>query len=340
MSQEEIQFVGENNVGVCRKVIDEQKPDIVFVWNLYFLNKNFIEFLITSEEKVVFFLSDNWLASSFNVDFVVDYFDKLSAPRLKKDRLVSFFKRSLSGSKMTACQIGQRAIFSSDYMREFYGLAGLSFTESTTIYNGINFSNIDVGKIVPRGGLSNNGEVKLLFAGRIVHIKGVHVLLESLKLLISKYGVNNFRLTIMGDVSDKDYYQYLEGRIRDLGLEEFVTIKAPVKEEDLCEEFQKYDIHIFPSLYEPFSLTLIYALACGIPSVVSKAGGNEEIAIDNETALLYDPFDTKGLADRILKLINDGDLRNRLSQNSQVFAKRFNMEGMVDSIEKYFIDLK
>ena len=69
---------------------------------------------------------------------------------------------------------------------------------------------------------------------------------------------------------------------------------GPPYPDSLPELFEEHDIYVFPSLYEPFSLTLIHALACGIPTAASRVGGNVEIVRDGVSGVLFkkgDPAD-------------------------------------------------
>ena len=108
-------------------------------------------------------------------------------------------------------------------------------------------------------------------------MKGVHTILEALPEIIRGLPKTEVRLTVLGDCRDRQYVERLEGMIQRLDLGGKVEFLPPIPESDLFGLFQDNDIFLFPSLYEPFSLTLIHAMASGIPTVASDVGGNKEI---------------------------------------------------------------
>ena len=106
-------------------------------------------------------------------------------------------------------------------------------------------------------------------------------------------------------------------------------------EDALFDLFQQHDVYLFPSLYEPFSLTLIHALACGIPTAASRAGGNPEIVRDRESGVLFEKGDPADLARAVLRLARDPALRAGVSAGGRAAAARFTFEAMVDGMEAF-----
>jgi glycogen(starch) synthase len=114
-----------------------------------------------------------------------------------------------------------------------------------------------------------------------------------------------------------------------------IILKPTVPEEALFELFDEHDIYLFPSLYEPFSLTLIHALACGIPTIASDTGGNPEIVHDGDSGLLFRKGDPADLVRAVKLLAQDPGLRVRLSQNGQLAARAFTFERMVGEMIEF-----
>ena len=76
------------------------------------------------------------------------------------------------------------------------------------------------------------------------------------------------------------------------------------------------DVFVFSSIWdEPFAITPLQALGCGLPVVATRAGGTAEGFVDGETALLIPPNDTRAMADAIARLVRDEPLRQRLREN-------------------------
>jgi len=99
--------------------------------------------------------------------------------------------------------------------------------------------------------------------------------------------------------------------------------------------FQAHDIYLFPSLYEPFSLTLILALAAGIPTVASRVGGNVEIVHEDESGLLFDRGDAEGLARAVARLGADPSLRERLAVGGRRVSARFTFSRMIEGMDHF-----
>jgi glycosyltransferase involved in cell wall biosynthesis len=143
------------------------------------------------------------------------------------------------------------------------------------------------------------------------------------------------RLTLLGDTQDAAYLKQLTDAVARSGCADRITFESPVPEAELPALFDAYDIYIFPSLYEPFSLTLIHALALGIPTVASRAGGNPEIVRDGQTGLLFDKGDPASLAAAVRRLAADGTLRARLAQAGRQAAGGFTFERMVGQMAAF-----
>jgi len=146
------------------------------------------------------------------------------------------------------------------------------------------------------------------------------------------------RLTILGDAQDAAYKRRLDSLIDATGTADRIEFRSPVAEGELFDLFQEHDIYLFPSLYEPFSLTLIYALAAGIPTIASDAGGNVEIIHHRRTGLLFRKGDAQGLGAAIRILLKEPKLRQSLSIEARRVAHEFSFERMVREMALYLAE--
>ncbi|WP_269063447.1 glycosyltransferase [Marinobacter adhaerens] len=100
------------------------------------------------------------------------------------------------------------------------------------------------------------------------------------------------------------------------------------------------DGFLLSSFTEGTSMTLLEAMSLGIPSVVTRVGGNPEIVIDGETGLLADNDDEKGFAQAMETLCTDHELRERLSRNSQDrFQERFTVSCMAEQYQNLYLHI-
>jgi glycosyltransferase involved in cell wall biosynthesis/SAM-dependent methyltransferase len=225
------------------------------------------------------------------------------------------------------------AIFPSRFMRELHRRAGVQYADTTLVPHGVDFLHAPDAPRADRSRLVTPGILSLLFAGRITHFKGVHTALEALPAIAAALPDLQVRLTVLGDGSDEAYVQ----RIRSLASElpaGSVRFEPPAGEEDLFAVFQRHDLYLFPSLFEPFALTLILALEAGIPTVASAAGGNVDLVVDHDTGLLFPAGDARALANAVIELAANPSLRQALSAAGRAAAGRLTVDRMVDQLEE------
>ena len=113
-----------------------------------------------------------------------------------------------------------------------------------------------------------------------------------------------------------------------------VRRREPVGVDELFALFQDHDIYLFPSLYEPFALTLIHALHAGVPTVASAVGGNTEIVHNRETGMLFRNNDAHDLARAVLALHREPLLRQRVARQARLVSSRFTFAHMVENIDR------
>lgn len=93
---------------------------------------------------------------------------------------------------------------------------------------------------------------------------------------------------------------------------------------DVLQFFAAADLYVAPSVYDPFGLPVLEAMACGLPVIASRAMGASELVSEGEDGLiLADPRDKTGLALLIRNLAADAQLRGRLGRNAVRTAERF-----------------
>jgi glycosyltransferase involved in cell wall biosynthesis len=327
--------IAERNIQCVEEEIARYRPTVLFVWNLYFLDASVLTAIQRRRLPTVFLLTDNWLINFLNPGFWRRYFDR-AVLGAQDAWFVSLRQRLFPYARPTereSTHVDARAIFASRYMETLYRQAGFRFSGSTVIHHGISDSPSD--HTMARDRLLVPGTLRLLFAGRVVEIKGVHTLIESLPEIIRRLPGLRPRLTIVGDGADPAYLQRVKKRIEQLQLDQHIEFQAAVAEPELPELFARHDIYVFPSLYEPFSLTLIHALRAGIPTIASDAGGNVEIVINGRTGKVFRRGDARALARQVIELARDGPARAALAAAARETAAEFTFSRMLDGVERY-----
>jgi glycogen(starch) synthase len=140
------------------------------------------------------------------------------------------------------------------------------------------------------------------YVGRIVYEKGLHVLLDAWSRVTSRVPA---RLIIAGT---GEYLEPLKGQADALGLGTSVHFTGFISNEDRDRLYHAADLAIFPSLYEPFGIVALEALANACPLVVSDAGGLGEVVQDGVTGLVAPADDPGALADAVFAALVRPDM--------------------------------
>lgn len=102
---------------------------------------------------------------------------------------------------------------------------------------------------------------------------------------------------------------------------------------DMAELLKGAELFVFPALYEGFGLSLLEAMACGIPSIASNTGALPEVAGGN--AVLVNPYNAEAIAKAMIEAIHNGELRERLRTGGLRRAKEFSW----DKTARQYLDL-
>jgi glycosyltransferase involved in cell wall biosynthesis len=341
-STEERQAINASNLKALRHVVEEARPDVIFAWNLFFLDRSVLDELIKTGRRVVVMLTDNWLLAATDGEYVSKFFrDHVFGHVPFPPSRFSAWCRRFGPRRRPATLAASwpcDAVFGSRFVQEFYVAGGTHFRDGRVIHNGVRLADVPASRFADRNRLQQPDELRLLFAGRVVDIKGVHTAVEALARLPAGGEHPMTTLTIVGDRQDRDYSSRIQALIASLGVAGRVHFLAPVLEGELFDLFQRFDIYLFPSLYEPFSLTLIHALAAGIPTIASKAGGNGEIVSHGRTGLLVNKGDSVDLARAIVRLRDRPGLRRKLSLESRRISRHFTFDRMAEGMERYLLE--
>lgn len=162
----------------------------------------------------------------------------------------------------------------SEYMaKEITGLFGISRRKTHVIPNGVDLANLGVPRqLVPGEKESRPGAKTILFIGRLVPEKGVQVLLEAFSRLLPQF--SDIKLLVGGAGPFEGYLKTKADDLVPAGKVEFLGFLNEVERNQLLKQS---DVAVFPSLYEPFGIVALEAMAAQIPVIVSDTGGLSEV---------------------------------------------------------------
>jgi len=208
-----------------------------------------------------------------------------------------------------------KVICCSDYMVSHVRWAfGLPPDKLIMISNGVNaeafakYENEDLSQFRSKFALPE--EKIVLFVGRLVYEKGVHVFVNAAPKVLEK---ENAKFIIVGNGYMKDQ---LSSVVKALGLAHKVLFTGFVDDETLRKLQKCADVSVVPSLFEPFGIVALEAMAAKSPVVVSDAGGLPEIVDHDVDGVRTYAGNPESLAWGITRVLADDAYANRLRQNA------------------------
>jgi len=163
--------------------------------------------------------------------------------------------------------------------------------------------------------------VPIACVGQLHPLKGVHVLLEAFGKVVREFPAA--RLYIIGDPVIDEYRGYeerLRAQIVESGLQHHVVLTG--WRDDVLALVSRMTIIVHPSFAEGFGRAVLEAMALGRAVVASAVGGLREAIRDGENGMLVPPGSADALADRLLQLLRDPGLRERLGREAHETVRR------------------
>lgn len=148
----------------------------------------------------------------------------------------------------------------------------------------------------------------VMYVGRFVREKGIHVLLNSASVVLAEEPDTKFVIVGGGQ------RERLEKFCRWYGLQEKVLFTGFMADRSLHQLYRCADVAVFPSLYEPFGIVALEAMAAGVPVVASDAGGLREVVLHDETGTSCYAGNAESLSWAILRVLRDPERARRLVQ--------------------------
>ena len=334
------------------------EPEIVHVFSLHGLSKSLVFSLRNARVPAAYAVYDHWLSAGVQEDPWLRFWNAPSLPFLRQsgravlellgergrldgraptrmvkgyDRIPALYgdakaRAAAAPDSITAFRF-DRMYFCSQALKQWTGRAGFPVSHAEVIYPGI--TGAFVGQIKPAGAPMK----KFLIVGRLTEESGVMTALQALKLARAA------RLNVTFHIYGRGESSYVAA-VRSF----VVTNQLPVEfltvsnlNTDMAAVYKRHDVLLHTSEWaQPFPLTALEAMACGLPVIGSTAGGAEELLRHGENALTYPPGDAAQLAARMQELQVSPALRCQMAETAQaeVLAK-FNDTVVMDQVESF-----
>jgi glycogen(starch) synthase len=232
-----------------------------------------------------------------------------------------------------------RVIACSYYMREqIADIFGVEEEQVFVIPNGI-----DPGDLQPqdrneltrlRLEFASPGERLVLLIGRLVYEKGFQIALEAMPRLIERLPGTRFLVAGSGT-----HEAELRRQAADLGLLDHGTFLGWIGDDVLHSLYPIADLCVVPSIYEPFGLVALEAMASGCPCIVADTGGLREVVPHDEVGLRFRARDPESLADVAERVLADDQLGDRLVSEAREHVRRFDWLDVAERTAGVYADL-
>ena len=203
------------------------------------------------------------------------------------------------------------------------------------IPNGINIAEFDINyskkECREKLGLPIDDEI-ILFLGALSPHKGPDVLIRAMPKILKE--ISDTRLVFVGSGIMKEELEILSKK---LDVEKHIKfagfIGATFKK---ALYYRAADVFVHPSFLEMFPVVNLEAMACGVPIVASKVGGIPEVIQNGKNGLLVPPRDSNELANAIIYLLENEDVREKMGKNGRKKVEGYSWERVAKETEDVY----
>jgi glycogen synthase len=270
-------------------------------------------------DKIDVFHAHDWLVANAGIGLKHVFRKPLlatmhSTEMGRRDGLHNTNERMIHETEAWLTYEAWKVICCSDYMISHVKYAfGLPTDKLVMVPNGVNthiYENVNVDYKSFRSKFALPEEKIVLFVGRLVYEKGIHVLINAVPKILSKVDA---KFIIVGSGYMKEQ---LLNIVRSMGLEHKVLFEGFTDDSTLLQLQKCADVSVVPSLFEPFGIVALEAMAAQSPVVASDTGGLSEIIEHDVTGVKVYPNNPDSLAWGITKVLLDENYAKTLRENA------------------------
>lgn len=318
-------YKSRKNYEITRELLATIQPDLVFIWNMRYIGLTPVLAAQDFGIPAVFSIGDYWLLSLKS--------ELWDDPNYLKKK----FRALVTGLGDFSRLDLRHLLPISKVLKNAYIENGFPAENLHVISRGIQSKLILPTKALGKLPRDCNGNVKLLFVGRIEPDKAPDVAINALDRLRTEYGRGDIKLDIVGQGSS-GYISSLENLVSELKLEKNVRFLGWLEHSAVLDLYSDYDALLFPSRWvEPLGGTVLEAMARGLPVISSRRGGPLEIINDRENGFLVPVDDPAAFALAIMQLLQSDDLTQKIRMAGiKTINERYTLERIVDKNLEYF----
>lgn len=217
---------------------------------------------------------------------------------------------------------------SSDVKKNAYNIYK-NINSITEIPNGTDLDEFTINNIIIGENVKNN-IVNVVFVGRLIYNKGIQYVIEAAKIVITEH--KNVKFLIVGDGPLKND---LIEKTKKWEIDKYFSFLGIVPK--VSKILKNSDIFVRPSLTEGMSLTVLEAMACGLPVIVSNISGNTDLIENYKTGILIRKGNIEELVDSLKILISNSALRRSIGKNARKFVEnKYSWDNTAKLTYKYY----
>ena len=237
-------------------------------------------------------------------------------------------KRLLAPMEKSTYQIADRILSVSSYVKKnLISDYQISPSKVRVVPNGVNS---DIFYPIPH---YFHDKKNILYVGRLYKGKGLEFLIDAVELLIPDHPT--VRLWVAGQGA---YFKKIQAFIQDRTIHKHIVFLGWKDSEALKQLYNEATVYVMPSIVEGFGMTLLEAMACGCPVIVTDSGGAIDIIRHNHNGLLIPYGNAKQLAASISRIMMDEEKKERLIQNGLKTVQDFRWEVIARTLYCIYTD--
>ena len=268
-----------------KALLEEERPDIVDCF--YPGECSFVPSLKDGSRKVMELHQSKLFHHQYNRSGLMGLADKVRA--LMDERLVRRFDRFV--------------VLTQEDMEMWGDMPGIRVIPNAANFIADKYSDCSAKRVIAVGRLDYQKSFdRLIQVWEKVHLQ-----------------MPQWRLDIFGQ---GEWQEMLQRMIDERGLQEVVKLNAPTK--NIGKEYSESSMLVMSSHYEGFPMVMIEAMACGLPAVCFDFKcGPRDIISEGENGLIVPDGDIDGMAEAMVRLMKDGDLRKRMGENAKKVVEKY-----------------
>lgn len=282
-----------------------------------------VDILVVHHETPIAWVVASLLSKELQIPFYIyahcEYHDIVGAANINK--LKYMYKKYTFRYSLKRCT---KVIAISNFVKNSIINANNFIADKiTVIYNGVNTQVFDINE------KSDNDDFTLIYVGRLVPQKGVNLLIDAIKQI-------SFPVICI-IVGDGNQREELENQVKKNHLSKIVRFVGV--QNNTADWYKKGDVFVHPAIWEEgFGITIIEAMASGLPCISFKKGALPEIIKDNENGLITEECSAEALAEKIREIyrIAQKDEIAFMKKNARKTARMFDIKRTVEMLDNLF----